>query len=87
VNDPIQLRDPIAAGLEWVARITTVSLEMVLPGIAGQWLDERWGTGFLALLGFAIGIPVSIWHLLIMTRTVGQKGDESSSDTDKDTEQ
>jgi hypothetical protein len=31
-------------------------------------LDERWGTGFLALAGFALGISAAIWHLLVMTK-------------------
>jgi hypothetical protein len=58
---------PVALAIEWVAKITTVGLEMVLPGIFGQWLDERWGTRFLGLAGFALGITVGIWHLLRMT--------------------
>jgi hypothetical protein len=57
----------LVVALEWVGRITTVALEMVLPGLAGSWLDQRWGTGFLALAGFALGITAGIWHLLRMT--------------------
>jgi hypothetical protein len=57
----------MALGIEWVAKITTVALEMVLPGIFGQWLDGRWGTSFLGLLGFALGVTLGIWHLLRMT--------------------
>ena len=35
-----------------------VSLEMVLPGLAGYWLDQRLGTVVLfMLMGFAVG-----WH-------------------------
>jgi len=62
---------PMAIAMQWVSRITTVVLEMVLPGLAGQWLDDRWGTGFLALAGFAFGLTLGIWHLLIMTREEG----------------
>ena len=58
----------MAVAMEWVSRITVVSLEMVLPGLAGQWLDQRWGTQFLALLGFACGISGAMWHLIVMTR-------------------
>jgi len=54
--------------MEWVSQITTVVAEMVLPGLAGQWLDQRWGTEFIGLLGFALGLTVGIWHLLAMTR-------------------
>jgi len=68
VGPPKDDRPPLAEAMEWVSRITTVVLEMVLPGLAGQWLDQRWGTNFLALLGFAVGLPLGFWHLLIMTR-------------------
>lgn len=61
-------RPPLAVAMEWVSQITTVVAEMVLPGLAGQWLDNRWGTGFLALVGFALGLTVGISHLIAMTR-------------------
>ena len=60
--------------MEWVSRITTVALEMVLPGVAGQWLDRRWGTNFLGLAGFALGLAVGVWHLLLMARAQEAKG-------------
>ena len=56
-------------GMDWVSKITTVAMEMVLPGLAGMWLDKRFGTGFLALLGFALGVPLGIWHLIAMTKS------------------
>lgn len=59
---------PMAAAMEWVSRIFAVALEMVLPGLAGIWLDERLGTGFLVLLGFGLGIALGIWHLLAMSK-------------------
>ena len=59
----------MVVALEWVSKITAVALEMVLPGILGHWLDERWGTGFLALLGFGIGMTTGIWHLIRLTAT------------------
>ena len=65
-------RPPLAVGMEWASRIFAVALEMVLPGLAGQWLDKRWGTGFLALLGFALGVTLGIWHLLVMTRATNR---------------
>jgi hypothetical protein len=72
-NDLPTKRDPMALAMEWVAKITTVSLEMVLPGVFGQWLDSKWGTGFLALAGFALGIAVGMWHLLQMTKAPNDK--------------
>lgn len=61
-------RPPLAVAMEWVSQITTVVAEMVLPGVAGQWLDQRWNTRFLALSGFALGLTVGIWHLIAMTK-------------------
>ncbi len=59
-------RPPVVVAIEWVSRITTVALEMVLPGLAGHWLDQRWGTSYLTLVGFAFGLTAGIWHLLSM---------------------
>jgi len=72
-------RSPAAIGYEWVSRVTTVCLEMVLPGIGGQWLDERWGTNFLALLGLVIGVTVGITHLLAMTKQAERSKKEKKS--------
>ncbi len=58
----------MAEGMKWVSKITTVALEMVLPGLAGLWLDSQLETRFLALLGFALGVPLGMWHLIAMTR-------------------
>ena len=44
-----------------------MAFEMVLPGLAGLWLDERFGTRFLVMVGFAVGLVVGIWHLIWMT--------------------
>jgi hypothetical protein len=68
----------MAVALEWVSRITTAVLMMVLPGLGGQWLDEQWGTGFVALLGFAFGLTTGVWYLLQVTREPQQRRDEST---------
>jgi hypothetical protein len=76
----------MALAMEWVSKITTVALEMVLPGFFGQWLDGKWGTGFLGPAGFALGVVVGLWHLLRMTKTgerqpgKSRKGGVSHSD-------
>ena len=54
--------------MQWVSKITTVSLEMVLPGLAGTWLDRKLGTGFLTLAGFALGISLGLYHLIVITK-------------------
>jgi F0F1-type ATP synthase assembly protein I len=59
---------PLSSAIEWVGRITAVGLEMVLPGLAGRWLDDRLGTSpLLTFVGFAFGMVAGIWHLLVMT--------------------
>lgn len=61
--------------MEWVAKITTVALEMVIPAVGGGYLDQRLGTQYWALVGVVVGMVVGIWHLLQMTRPkTGGKG-------------
>lgn len=55
----------MAVAMAWVSRITTIALEMVLPGVAGVWVDGWLGTKVLfAVLGFGLGLTVAIVHLL-----------------------
>ncbi len=75
----------MAVAMEWVSRIIAISLEMVLPGLGGQWLDRRWGTQYLALLGFALGISFAIWHLIALTQQ-DAAGNKPNSD-DRNPEQ
>jgi len=43
----------------------TISMEMVLPGLAGYWIDQRLGTRVVFMLvGFAVGMFVAMKHLL-----------------------
>jgi hypothetical protein len=58
----------MGVALTWVARVFAVAMEMVLPGIFGGYLDHQFGTGFLAITGFAIGISVGVYHLVVMTK-------------------
>jgi hypothetical protein len=66
--------------MEWVSKITTVALEMVLPAIGGRYLDQRLGTKYWALAGLVLGFTVGMWHLLQMTKVKnsgGNKGGDS----------
>ncbi|MDA1052957.1 MAG: AtpZ/AtpI family protein [Planctomycetota bacterium] len=58
----------MASGIQWVAKITTVALEMVVPGAIGMWLDQKLETHFLGVLGIILGVPLGIWHLVKMTK-------------------
>ena len=62
-------RSPFAAGMEWASRIFAVVIVMVGPGLVGQWLDRRRGTGFLALIGFALGLTGGIAYLIAQTKS------------------
>ena len=69
VTTPSDDRSPAAKAYQWSSRIMVVSLEMVLPGIAGYWLDKRLGTVVLfMLIGFCFGSTAAIVHLIRMTR-------------------
>ena len=70
VTIPSDDRSPIAKAYQWATRIMIVSLEMVLPGIAGYWLDNWLGTKVLFMLvGFAFGGTAAMAHLIHLTRT------------------
>lgn len=54
--------------MTWVSRIFAVSCVMFLPGLGGQWLDNRWQTSCFTLIGFAAGLVAGFAFLLTMTR-------------------
>lgn len=58
----------MAEPTNWVARFTTVVLEMVLPGLAGLWLDNQLETQVLTLLGLGLGVSLGMWHLIALTQ-------------------
>lgn len=64
---------PMALAMEWVSRVFAVAVEMIVPGLAGQWLDRRWGTNWFVLVGFAAGISLGLWHLIVMTRAAERR--------------
>ncbi len=67
MSDPPRTQN-VAEGMKWATRATTIALEMVFPGLAGQWADKQLGTSFLTLLGFALGLTVALLHLLQLAR-------------------
>lgn len=68
-------RPPIVVAAAWASRIITVSVEMVIPGLVGLWIDGQLGTEILfAVVGFAAGMVGGIWHLLRMLK----RGDDSA---------
>jgi F0F1-type ATP synthase assembly protein I len=66
-NSP-EKRNPMAEAMAWVSRITAISLQMVLPALAGHFLDKFFGTWFLVLLGAAVGMVLGFWQLLAIAK-------------------
>jgi hypothetical protein len=56
----------MAVAMEWVSRITTVALEMVIPGVIGWFIDRALGTRFIAIVGFGLGLFGGMYHLIVM---------------------
>ena len=74
MSRPPDGRSPIALGYLWAARIFTVALEMVIPGLVGHWIDIKLDTGFVCLvLGLLAGMAFSTWHLLKLVQRSGMK--------------
>lgn len=82
--DPPQKRDPMAAAMEWVAKITTIGLEMCLPAVGGYYLDQRFQTSIFALLGIVLGSCVGFYHLLVMTGAVGKRKNNDSESEEEE---
>jgi hypothetical protein len=59
---------PMVLAAQWLARTTTVASEMALCGFIGYWLDGRFGTGYLTVVGALLGVSLGLWHLIRMTR-------------------
>ncbi len=59
---------PMGAAMQWVARIFAAALMMILPGLAGLWLDDRFGWSFIGLIGFAFGLIGGMTYLISATR-------------------
>lgn len=58
-------RSPLAIAAEWSSQITAISIEMVLPGLLGYWLDRRWGwLPWLTVLGMFLGMALGTWQLV-----------------------
>lgn len=58
--------------MEWSARITTISMEMILPALVGYWLDQRWGTRpVFIILGTILGFTIGLMSLIQLTRQPG----------------
>lgn len=75
------------AGFDWASRVLTVVVVMVGPGLAGDWLDQKWGTAFMGPLGFIVGVPLGIYYLVQVTkpRPVKPPADAGVKENNQDT--
>ncbi|QEG35694.1 AtpZ/AtpI family protein [Bythopirellula goksoeyrii] len=79
-------RSATAKATEWASRIMTISLEMVLPGLAGYWLDSKLGSkGLFMLLGFAAGSFIAFKQLMAIAKKGQTKSPNSHQASSKDT--
>jgi hypothetical protein len=63
----------MAEAMEWVSQITAIALEIVGCIWLGRYLDDRFGTSFLAMVGLFVGPGLGFLHLLRLTGILGGK--------------
>ena len=65
-------RSPIAVGMQWASRITSLALELVVPTLLGYWGDRRWGTApWLVVGGAVIGLLAAGMHFKQLVDELG----------------
>ncbi len=63
----------------WTSRITTISVQMIAPGIVGYLVDRKLGTKALfTLIGFAIGMALGMWQLVRVAQSSNQNNLEQN---------
>ena len=73
----------MAEAYSWVSRIMSCTMTMVLPGIAGGYLDNHFGTSYWAVSGWILGPIVGFIQLLAITKGVDKKQDTQQA-TDRE---
>ena len=51
-----------------ISRALSVMVLMVIPGVAGHYVDRWLGTQFLVLVGFVLGICLAVFGLLYVAK-------------------
>jgi len=76
-------RSPMAIAYAWAARVMTISIEMVTPGLLGYWVDQQLGTVVLFLvLGLTLGTVAGIFHLLSMIKSIPTESSDKKDSID-----
>lgn len=60
---------PYADATLWVSRI----LSMIAPGLIGLWLDDRYGTRYLALAGLVVGVVYAVQQFHQLSKSFQKK--------------
>lgn len=72
MNKPRNDTSPFVLAMQWSSRITTISLELVVPVLIGYWLDRRWGTlPLLIIVGVILGFVTATLSLLQLAKPPG----------------
>ena len=72
---PRDSRNSMAVAMQWVSKITAVSLTMVLPALGGWWLDSVCGTApWLLISGAVLGMAAAFRQLLQIVATPQSQG-------------
>jgi hypothetical protein len=59
----------MAIAYTWAWRVIAVSLEMVVPGLVGYWIDSQLGTkAVFVIAGFLAGMAMGVWQLIHIAR-------------------
>lgn len=75
-------RPPMAIAMQWVSRITTISMTMGLPPLAGSWLDQKWGIApWLTVVGGVIGFLAAMAQLLQLAKDSGSRKPPSAGES------
>jgi F0F1-type ATP synthase assembly protein I len=79
-------RSMMARGWSWGHQAMSISLEMVVPGLLGLWVDRQVGTlPLFLILGVIFGMTAGMIHLMQFARRIneqGSKGPKNEQDRD-----
>ncbi len=77
-------RPSMAVAMERVSQVTTIGGEMVIPTLAGYFLDDRWGTKpWLTLIGAVCGLSLSMWHLYQLATKLSEQHQKKPPKSDQ----
>ena len=65
---------PFSDASFWMGRVTT----MIAPGIFGLWADRKFGTTYLGLIGFLVGLTAGITQIVLRSRSMLRKPQKRS---------